>query len=173
MAKKQMKKLTKTALIKRLKGVKLLTLDVDGVQTDGGLYYTEDGKQLRKFHVHDGVGIKQAMAAGVTVAIVTASKTPSIKHRGRTLGVQHVLLGVEDKLSAVTGICEDLGIKISEVAHVGDDLNDLPLLQSVGLALTVANAVPEVLEAVAYVTVKEGGSGAVREISDFLIKAKS
>jgi 3-deoxy-D-manno-octulosonate 8-phosphate phosphatase (KDO 8-P phosphatase) len=173
MVKKQIKKLTKTALIKRLKGVKLLTLDVDGVQTDGGLYYTEDGKQLRKFHVHDGVGIKQAMALGVTVAIVTASRTPSIKHRGRILGVQHVLVGVEDKLSVVTGICEALGIDISEVAHIGDDLNDLPLLQSVGLALTVANAVPEVLEAVAYITVKEGGSGAVREISDLLIKAKS
>jgi 3-deoxy-D-manno-octulosonate 8-phosphate phosphatase (KDO 8-P phosphatase) len=84
-----------------------------------------------------------------------------------------VLVGVEDKLSVVTGICEALGIDISEVAHIGDDLNDLPLLQSVGLALTVANAVPEVLEAVAYITVKEGGSGAVREISDLLIKAKS
>jgi len=169
----QTKKLTKTALIKRLKKIKLLTLDVDGVQTDGSLYYMENGEQLRKFHVHDGVGIKQAMAAGVTVAIVTASRTPSIKHRGRSIGVQHVLVGVKDKLSAVTGICDDLSIDISEVAHIGDDLNDLPLLQSVGVAITVANAVPEVLEAVAYITDKEGGSGAVREISDLLIKAKS
>jgi 3-deoxy-D-manno-octulosonate 8-phosphate phosphatase (KDO 8-P phosphatase) len=173
MAKKQIKKLTKPALIKRLHGIKLLALDVDGVQTDGSLYYTETGEQLRKFHVHDGVGIKQAMAVGVIVAIVTASRTPSIKHRGRTLGVQHVLVGVKDKLSAVTGICEDLGIDISEVAHIGDDLNDLPLLQSVGLAITVANAVPEVLEAVTYITEKGGGSGAVREVSDLLMKAKS
>ena len=172
MAAKQTKKLTKTALIKRLKKIKLLTLDVDGVQTDGSLYYTETGEQLRKFHVHDGVGIKRAMAAGVAVAIITASKTPSIKHRGRSLGVQHVLVGVTDKLSVVSGLCEDLGIDISAVAHIGDDLNDLPLLHSVGLALTVANAVPEVIETVSYVTVKEGGSGAVREISDLLVEAK-
>ncbi|MEL0108198.1 MAG: KdsC family phosphatase [Rhodospirillales bacterium] len=172
MAKKANKKLTKPALTRRLKKIKLLSLDVDGVQTDGGLYYTETGQQLRKFHVHDGVGIKRIMAAGVAVAIITASKTPSIKRRGQNLGVPHVFVGVEDKLSAVTGLCEDLGIELSEVAHIGDDLNDLPLLQNVGLAMTVANAVPEVKASVSYVTVTEGGNGAVREISDLLVKAK-
>ena len=142
------KKLSKAALIKRLKDIRLLTLDVDGVQTDGGLYYTETGEQLRKFNVYDGVGIKRAMAAGVAVAIITASKTPSIKRRGQTLGVPHIFIGVEDKMSVVQGLCEDIGIALSEVAHVGDDLNDLPLLHSVGLPLTVANAVPEVRDAV-------------------------
>ena len=173
MAKNKIKQLSKTALIKRLKGVKLLTLDVDGVQTDGGLYYTETGEQLRKFNVRDGVGIKSAMAAGVAIAIVTASTTPSIAHRGRILGVPHVFIGVEDKLSAVTGLCDDLGIDLAEVAHMGDDLNDLPLLQGIGLPLTVADAVPEVLEAVIYATIKEGGAGAVREICDLIAEAKA
>ena len=170
MSAKQTKKLTKAALIKRLREIKLLTLDVDGVQTDGSLYYTETGEQLRKFNVRDGVGIKNAMTLGVAVAIVTASTTPSIEHRGRKLGVPHVFIGAEDKMSAITGLCDDLGIDLADVAHIGDDLNDLPLLRGVGLPLTVADAVPEM---VAYVTKKEGGMGAVREICDLLVEAKA
>ncbi|MEQ8193104.1 MAG: hypothetical protein RIB59_01305, partial [Rhodospirillales bacterium] len=117
---KKSKKPTKAALAKRLRGIKLLSLDVDGVQTDGGLYYTETGEQLRKFNVRDGVGIKQVMAAGIAVVIVTASKTRAIAHRGRTLGVPHVFVGVEDKCAAIAGLCEDLGIAMKNVADMGD-----------------------------------------------------
>lgn len=173
MASKSSKKLTKPALIKRLKTIKLLTLDVDGVLTDGGLYFLDNGEHFKKFNVRDGVGIQRVMAAGVSIAIITASTAKSVMHRGQRLGVPHVFTDVKDKLNTTQGLCEDLGINILETAHIGDDLNDLPLLKSVGLSLTVADAVPEVIDTVDYVTKKAGGEGAVREISDLLIQAKA
>ncbi len=166
------KKLTAGELHERLAGIKLLTLDVDGVLTDGALYYTDDGAQLRKFNVKDGMGIKIAMAAGVTVALVTQSTTPSIRHRGEQLGVAHVLLGVEDKLDAVRGICGEMGITMDCVAHMGDDVNDIALLGAVGCPMTVADAVPEVLELVSFVSERGGGDGAVRQICELLARAK-
>ncbi len=166
-------KLNAGELQKRLAGIKLLTLDVDGVLTDGGVYYADDGAQLRKFNVKDGMGIKIAMAAGVAVALVTQSTTPSIRHRGEQLGVDHVLLGVEDKLAAVSGICGEMGIALDCVAHVGDDVNDLALLGAVGCPMTVADAVAEVLERVVFVSEHGGGGGAVRQICELLARAKN
>jgi 3-deoxy-D-manno-octulosonate 8-phosphate phosphatase (KDO 8-P phosphatase) len=166
------KKLTAGELRERLAEIKLLTLDVDGVLTDGAVYYTDDGKQLRKFNVKDGMGIKIAMAAGVAVALVSQSTTPSISHRGEQLGIGRVLLGVEDKLAAVTGICGEMGIALDCVAHVGDDLNDIPLLGAVGCPMTVADAAPEVMELAAFVSERGGGGGAVRQICELLARAK-
>ena len=165
-------RLSTEALIEKLKSIKLLSLDVDGVLTDGGLYYADDGSQLRKFNVKDGMGMKMARQAGVDVCIITASKTSAIHHRGEVLGIPHVFVGVDDKLSTLNGLCADLGIALSDVAHMGDDVNDLPVLQRVGLSLTVADAVDAVLETVDYVTRRNGGTGAVREICDLLVKAK-
>jgi 3-deoxy-D-manno-octulosonate 8-phosphate phosphatase (KDO 8-P phosphatase) len=165
-------KLSKRELVQRLTGVRLLTLDVDGVLTDGGLYYADDGSQLRKFNVKDGMGIKRAQSAGVTVAIVTASRTPSILHRAKSLGIEHVRLGIEDKASAVEDLCRECLVMASDVAHMGDDLNDLPVFRMVGLALTVTDAVAPVREAADYVTVLGGGQGAVREICDLIVGAR-
>ncbi len=165
--------LSRPDLVKRLGAVKLLSVDVDGVLTDGGLYFTEDGRQLRKFSVRDGVGMKRALEAGVELAIVSASAAPSIRHRGEILGVRHVFTGVEDKLAVISGLCRDLGIGLADVAHVGDDLNDLPLLEAVGCPLSVADAVPEVRQAALFVTEKGGGGGAVREICDLVVEART
>ena len=123
-----MSTLTHEQFLKRLAGLKLLSLDTDGVLTDGGLYYTDDGEELRKFNVKDGMGMKRAQAAGVKIAIITASSTPSIAHRGNRLGVDYVFLDCEDKLQTLVRICDEMGIDLDQVGHVGDDLNDLPVL---------------------------------------------
>mgnify|MGYP001273807714 CR=1 FL=1 len=164
--------LSRDQLIERLKSVKLLSLDVDGVLTDGGLYYAEDGLPLRKFNVKDGLGMKRAMEAGVEVAIVSAATMASIHHRGEFLGIRHVFTAVADKLETVGTLCQELGISLAEVAHVGDDLNDIPLMGQIGCPLTVAGAVPEVLGVAAYVTERPGGEGAVREICDLLVASR-
>ena len=152
--------------------VKMLSLDVDGVLTDGALYYAEDGSQIRKFHVRDGVGMKRVLAAGVEMALITASKTQAIRHRGEDLGIPHVILGVDDKEAALRGLCRDLGIGLSDVAHMGDDLNDVPVLRIVGCPLSVANGASEAKDAALYVTERAGGDGAVREVCDMLVAAR-
>ena len=160
-------------LLKRLATARLLSLDVDGVLTDGGVYYGEDGAQLRRFNVLDGVGIKRVQAAGVEVAMITAGASEAVRHRARFLGVRYVFIGIEDKLATLKDLCGGLGIGLDQVAHVGDDLNDLPLLDAVGLPLTVAGAVPEVRRRALYITRKEGGAGAVREICDLIVAARA
>lgn len=156
-----------------LKTIKLLSLDVDGVLTDGGLYYTDDGHQMRKFNVKDGMGIVAALAAGVEVCIITASKADVIIKRARDLGVTHVFAAVQDKMQTLNMLCDMLSIDLNDVAHIGDDVNDLPVLEAVGLPITVADGVLEVQQVVAYVTQREGGKGAVREICDLLVAAKT
>lgn len=156
----------------RFKAIRLLSLDVDGVLTDGGLYYADDGTVSRKFSVRDGVGIKRVLALGIAVAIVSAGTTRSIRHRARTLGVRHVMIGVDDKRAAIEKLCRDLGCALAETAHVGDDLNDVPLLEAVGLPLSVADAVPEARAAARYVARRRGGDGAVREICDLFSAAR-
>ena len=163
--------LSGAALAERLKGVKLLSLDVDGVLTDGGLYYTDDGRQLRKFNVKDGIGLQRVRAAGVEVVLISAAKAPAIRRRGESLGLGHVLVGCEDKLAALEKTCEELGLDLVDGAHMGDDLNDLAVLEAVGLPLSVADAVPEARAAAAYVTSRRGGDGAVREICDLIVAA--
>jgi 3-deoxy-D-manno-octulosonate 8-phosphate phosphatase (KDO 8-P phosphatase) len=164
-----MPKLTKEQFLERLSGIKLLSLDTDGVLTDGGLYYTDDGEELRKFNVKDGLGIQRVQAAGVKVAIITASSTPSIAHRGRSLGVDYVFLDCEDKLATLVRISDEMGIDLDQVGHVGDDLNDLPVFGAVGCPMAVADATDEALTSVLFVTKKKGGDGAVREICDLIV----
>ncbi|MEO5336415.1 MAG: HAD hydrolase family protein [Magnetospirillum sp. WYHS-4] len=165
--------LTVRAVKERLKDIRLLTLDVDGVLTDGGLYYADDGSQLRKFNVKDGMGMQMARQSGVEVAIITASDTPSITHRGHKLGLAEVHVGVEDKLATLTEMAGRLGIPLSQVAHMGDDINDIPVLKAVGLPMTVADAVSEVLKRVAFVTRRKGGEGAVREVCDLIVAGRT
>lgn len=168
-----MSKLSPDELSRRLGGVKLLSLDVDGVLTDGGLYYGDDGHQLRKFNVKDGLGIKRAMGAGVQVAIVSAGKSKCVLKRAEDLGIKHVFIGAEDKLDTLEELCTKLQIGLDQVAHMGDDLNDIPVLEAVGVPLTVADAMDEAKELADYVTEKGGGQGAVREICDILVKSKN
>jgi len=172
MAVSRSRKLSRAAILRRLARIQLFALDVDGVLTDGGVYYTDDGLQLRKFNVRDGVGMQSVQAAGVVLALVTASNAPAIRHRAKVLGVNHVFIGVEDKLGVVTALCGDLGIGLDRVAYVGDDINDAGVLGAVGAPMTVADAAPQAKAAAAYVTERNGGAGAVREICELLLTAR-
>ena len=150
--------------------IKLLVLDVDGVQTDGGLYYTDSGEELKKFNVKDGQGIKLLMQAGIKVAIISASNSAATLHRAKKLGIKHTFIGVEDKLTILKKLCGELSISLTQVAYVGDDANDLPVLKSVGCPLTVADAMPENQAVAIYVTKLAGGQGCVREICNLLLQ---
>jgi 3-deoxy-D-manno-octulosonate 8-phosphate phosphatase (KDO 8-P phosphatase) len=160
------------ALLERFRKVRLLCLDVDGTLTDGGIYYMDDGQQVRKFNSKDGMGLKQVMKAGIEVCWLTASNTASIVHRAKALGVPHILMGADDKLAGLKDLLVELNITLAEVAHMGDDSNDLPVLEAVGLALAPADAVLEVQKAAAHITTKVGGDGAVREICDLLVESR-
>lgn len=166
-------KLSKDDFKSRLSTIKLLSLDVDGVMTDGGLYYTDDGTQFRKFNVKDGLGIKLAIAAGLQMCIISASKQRSSLTRAEHLGIQHVRIGAEDKRAALNEIRAELGLELNEIAHIGDDLTDVALMPHVGLAITVADAVTEAIDAAHYVTQKGGGKGAVRELCDLFVEVNS
>lgn len=154
----------------RLSQVKLLALDVDGVLTDGGLYYTNSGEELKKFNVKDGQGIKLVIQAGIEVVIISASNSAATLHRAKKLGIKRAFIGIEDKLATLEQICQELNLSLAQVAYVGDDLNDLPILKSVGCPLTVADAIPENLAQAVYVTELPGGQGAVREICNLLLQ---
>jgi len=167
-----MSKLTHEQFSERLSNIKLLSLDTDGVLTDGGIYFTDDGEEFRKFNVKDGVGIKRLQALGIKVAIITASSTPSIAHRGRRLGVDYVFLDCEDKLATLVHICDEMGINLDQVGHIGDDLNDIPVFGAVGCPIAVADAVDEASTAALLITQKKGGEGAVREICDMIFDIK-
>lgn len=152
--------------------IKLLCCDVDGVLTDGGLYYGPDGPMMARFHVLDGQGLKRAQAAGLTTCFVTMSDNEMIRRRANDLGIDHCLMGITDKVAAVSELLTDLDITWPQVAHIADDINDLGLLEQVGLAVAVPNAVPQVLKQCRYVTGLAGGSGAVRELCDALVASR-
>lgn len=158
--------------VEAAKAVKLLVLDLDGVLTDGGLYYRPDGDTLKRFHVHDGFGIKLAMEAGLEVAVVTGLKSASARARMDKLGIQYYVEGREDKLGPLDEIRRACGLEWHELAYVGDDWVDLAPMAEVGFPVAVLNAQPEVLAAALYVTELAGGRGAVREVIRFILEAQ-
>jgi len=160
-------------LIARFRSTRLLSLDLDGTLTDGGLYYAEDGSELRKYFVQDGFGILLVKEAGIEVCLITMSDTPAIQKRIERLKIRFGHMGVRDKLPRLQQICAELGIGLDEVCHVADDLNDLDVLHAVGLPIAVANARPQIRAAAAYVTQSSGGHGAVREVCDLLLEHKT
>ncbi|WP_028879528.1 KdsC family phosphatase [Terasakiella pusilla] len=166
-------KLSYDAFKEQLKTVKLLSLDVDGILTDGGLYYTETGDELRKFNVKDGMGMKNARAAGVELCIISASTTNAIQERGKRLGLTHVYTGAKNKIEILQKICDELKISLENVAHMGDDLNDISIMEKIGTPITVGDAMEEVKRNTVYITQKNGGQGAVREICDLLVMLNS
>jgi 3-deoxy-D-manno-octulosonate 8-phosphate phosphatase (KDO 8-P phosphatase) len=166
------KRLSRPDLFRRLGGIRLLSLDVDGILTDGGLYFADNGLTLRKFNVKDGQGIKHVLDAGIEIAVISAGIQESIRRRMESLGIPHIFTGVPDKLEALTGLCGRLGIDLADVIHMGDDVNDLPVMEAVGYPITVPDAVAEVLDRAVYVTTRMGGAGAVREICDLLVAVR-
>ena len=164
--------LSTEAMIERLKAIRLLSLDVDGVMTDGGLYYTEDGTRIRRFSVRDGQGIKMIQAAGVEVCIISAGQPTGIAARARDLGIRFAFTGVPDKLAKLDVILAELGIGREAVAHIGDDVNDIVVMDAIGLGITVPFAAPETAACADYMTTAEPGVGAVREICDLILKSR-
>ena len=152
--------------------IRLLALDVDGILSDGRLYYDDDGRELKAFHVRDGLGIKMLQRSGVTVAIITGRSSPMVDRRAREIGIKHVVQGREDKAAALVELTGELAVAMSDCAYMGDDLPDLAALRAAGLALTVADAVPEVRAVAQWQSSLPGGAGAVREACEALLKAR-
>jgi 3-deoxy-D-manno-octulosonate 8-phosphate phosphatase (KDO 8-P phosphatase) len=156
----------------RAQNIRLLILDVDGVLTDGRLYFDAKGEALKVFHVRDGHGLKMAQRAGIEVALLSGRRSDAAYHRARELGITRFHEGLRDKVAVLEEIMAAMQIQDSQVAMVGDDLVDLPIMSRAGLACAVADAVPEVLAAAHWVTSLPGGHGAVRQVCDLLLKAQ-
>ncbi len=154
------------------KNIKLLVLDVDGVLTDGGLYYDADGIAMKRFNVQDGLGIKLAQAAGLEIGVITGLNQKPVEKRVTELGIEHYYPGNHRKVPPFEEMCEKAGVKPSEAAFMGDDWIDLSVMKCAGLALSVPNAVPEVLKAADWVSERRGGDGAVREAIGFILEAR-
>ncbi|WP_414040418.1 KdsC family phosphatase [Acidithiobacillus sp. M4-SHS-6] len=167
-----MKRLTAELLTECAAQVRLLILDVDGVMTDGRLYFDDAGTESKAFHVRDGYGIKLLQAQGVELAIITARFSPAVAHRARDLGIKHLFQGCKDKHLAYSELKLALHIEDSMVAYMGDDLIDLPILLRVGLATAPADAHPELIQQVHWQSRYQGGRGAVRELCDLILQAK-
>jgi 3-deoxy-D-manno-octulosonate 8-phosphate phosphatase (KDO 8-P phosphatase) len=156
----------------RAQAIRLLILDVDGVLTDGSLFFDARGQSLKVFHVRDGHGIKMAQRAGLEVAFVSGRRSDAAYHRAKELGISRFFEGVRDKVAVMAELMAALDIQPAQVAVVGDDLVDLPVMARAGLTVAVADAVPEVLAAAHWVTPLPGGKGAVRQVCDLLLKAR-
>jgi 3-deoxy-D-manno-octulosonate 8-phosphate phosphatase (KDO 8-P phosphatase) len=153
--------------------IRLLVLDVDGVLTDGRLYYGSSGEALKAFHVRDGHGIKALRQAGIEIAVISGRRSRAVTLRCRELGIRHVIQGADDKLEALSRLQAQLKLRPAACACVGDDTPDVPLLRSVGLAFAVADAHPAVRAAAHHATSLAGGHGAVREVCDRLLAARN
>jgi len=155
-----------------LRRARALVLDVDGVLTDGRLYYGTKGETLKVFHVRDGHGIKAIAAAGLTVAIISGRKSPLVARRARDLGIKHVFQGVNDKLETLNRFATKIGLTLDHCVCVGDDTPDAPILAAAGLGIAVADAHVDALTAADLATTRPGGHGAVREVCDWLLAAR-
>lgn len=159
-------------LIEKAKKLKLLILDVDGVLTDGKLFFDNQGNEYKSFHARDGHGIKLLRQTGVEVAVISGRKSASVALRMKNLGIEHVYQGHEHKVAALNELIEKLAISPDQAAHVGDDLLDLPVMIRVGLAIAVNDACSAVRQRADWVTMLPGGQGAVREVCDFIMQAQ-
>jgi 3-deoxy-D-manno-octulosonate 8-phosphate phosphatase (KDO 8-P phosphatase) len=158
--------------LKRAKGLKLMIFDVDGVMTDGTLYYSERGEELKAFNIQDGHGVKMLRQYGVEVALITARRSRAVELRAANLGIAHLYQGAEDKRGAYAALLEKLGIAAQQSGYMGDDLIDLPLITRCGFAATVAAAPEAVRMRAHYVARAGGGHGAVREVCEFILHAQ-
>jgi 3-deoxy-D-manno-octulosonate 8-phosphate phosphatase (KDO 8-P phosphatase) len=157
---------------KKAEKIKLLLLDVDGVLTDGGIIIDNRGVETKRFNVHDGQGIALLIRSGIKVGFITSRRSNIVSRRAQELGVKLIYQGVQHKTDAYNAIQLKTGLTDERIAYVGDDFADLPLLRRVGLAVAVRDAESEIKPAVDYVTGAKGGHGAVREISELLLKAQ-
>ena len=154
------------------KRIKLLVLDVDGVLTDGGLYYSDDGIAMKRFNVQDGFGIKLAQSVGLEIGVITGLNQKPVEKRVTELGIKHYYPGQHKKGPHFLDVCQKVGVDPSEAAFMGDDWIDLKAMELAGLAMSVPNGMPEVIEAADWVSTKSGGDGAVREAIGFILSSQ-
>jgi len=150
--------------------IKILALDVDGVLTDGTLVINADGSETKFFNSLDGHGIKMWQRAGLKIAIISGRASPPTERRAEQLKIEYVFQDCHDKLPVVEQLLEQIGLLPENMAFIGDDLTDIPVMRYVGFAVAVANAVDEVKQCADYITTREGGSGAVREAIEYILK---
>ena len=157
---------------KRAARIKLLLMDCDGVLTDGRIWLFENGEEQKGFHTRDGLGIDLLHRAGLRSGIISGRTSKAVETRARTLGMSFVIQGHENKVQAFAGVLAQAGVSNAEVAYIGDDLNDIPLMVRSGLGVAVADAALETREHAHYVTKAPGGFGAVREVIELLLKSQ-
>lgn len=160
------------AVTEKAKRIRLLILDVDGVLTTGIIYYGSEGFEMKGFHLHDGLGIKLLQKSGIAVAIISGKNSEPVARRLRDLQIQHIYLGLEDKLPAYEELKQKLQLNDEQIAYMGDDLPDLPLLRRAGFAITVPQAAGVIREHVDLVTTAKAGKGAVREVCELILNAQ-
>lgn len=156
----------------KLANIDLLLLDVDGVLTDGSITYSDSGEQIKSFHSRDGLGLRLLMDSGIGVGIITGRKSKALEYRCENLGITLLFDGIKDKSKALDTISARTGIAAENIAFVGDDLIDLPVMKRVGLSFCVPEAPEEVKTHSDIITSQKGGRGAVREICDSILKAR-
>lgn len=160
------------AVIERVRQIRLMVFDVDGVLTDGSLWYNENGETVKRFHALDGHGLRLMRESGITVALVTGREGPILARRAAELGISLVLQGVRDKVQALNTLAQEQGYTLDQMGFMGDDIIDLAALQRVGFSASVPNAPIYISQAVHWVSAKHGGSGAVRECCDLILAAQ-
>jgi YrbI family 3-deoxy-D-manno-octulosonate 8-phosphate phosphatase len=159
-------------LREKLEHIKLAVFDVDGVLTDGRIMLMSDQREVKTFHVHDGLGLKALKEAGIEVAIISARQSVVVNQRMQELGIVRVFQGERDKGARMQKLLELMKINPEQACFMGDDLQDWPAMKSVGLKFTVPNAAPELRERCDYITAQAGGKGAVREVAELILKAQ-
>jgi len=159
-------------LTSRAKLIRLMAFDVDGVMTDGGLYYSDSGEEFKRFNSQDGHGLKMLRASGVKIALITGRTSNCVTARAANLGIEHVYQGVENKLEAMVDLLNKLKFPRDAAAYMGDDVVDLTVMRHVGMAVTVPDAPLQVRELSHYITQRNGGYGAVREACEMIMAAQ-
>lgn len=159
-------------LVNRLKLIRLAAFDVDGVLTDGGLYYSDSGEEFKRFNSLDGQGMKMLKASGVEIAIITGRTSRCVEARAKNLGIAHVYQGAENKLGAMLDLLSRLNLTRDAAAYMGDDVVDLTVMRHVGLSISVPESPQLVREHSGYVTQRSGGNGAVREVCELIMSAQ-
>jgi len=160
------------AALERAKQIKLLVLDVDGVLTNGVLYYGNQGQEIKGFHIHDGLGLRLLQQSGIAVAVISGKTSEALTKRLQELDIHLTYLGQSDKRPAYETLKQTLHLKDSDIAYMGDDLPDLPLLRLAGLAITVSEAPALLLQQAHWVPKAKAGQGAVREVCEFILQAQ-
>jgi 3-deoxy-D-manno-octulosonate 8-phosphate phosphatase (KDO 8-P phosphatase) len=170
------KKLTPNELKARARRLKLVLTDSDGVLTDTGVYYSEDGEAFKRFSIRDGMGVERLRVAGVETGIITGEKSESVRRRAEKLQLSHLYLGVKDKRQRLEGILEETGLTIAQIGYIGDDVNDLGILDAVagsGLTAAPSDAMPVVLKMVHYHCLLPGGHGAFRDFAEWILRMRA